>query len=206
VSARIGRVAGRFVSAAIALAFVAGCSGGGGSRPAPDPRAAVTAPSFAVPAKPSSAVPRRPSFATPAQPAAALRAPASQSKHAAFFAGEAALSGGYFYLALPNGSPFGYYTYLPTPNYIYHSDMGYEYVVDANDAHGGVYLYDFASSHWWYTSRTAPFPYLYDFSLNAFIYYYPNTSQPGTYTKDPRWFYNFGPSKIITLPDFGPPA
>ena len=178
-----------------------GCAGSSGNRPVPttQPLAVASAPAFAVPAKPSSAVPRRPSFATPAKPSAAQRAPASNPPHPAFFAGEVPLSNGVYYLELPNGNVFGYFAYLPDSNYIYHFDAGYEYVIDANDAQGGVYFYDFASTHWWYTSRTFSWPYLYDFSLNANLYYYPG-SQPGTYTKNPRYFYNFGTGQIIELP------
>jgi hypothetical protein len=102
-----------------------------------------------------------------------------------------------YYLALPNGNPFGYYSYLTDPNYIYHFDMGYEYLFDANDGSGGIYLYDFASSHWWYTSRLYPFPYVYDFSLNALLYYYPDANNAGHSTANPRYFYDFGISQII---------
>ncbi|MDB5071024.1 MAG: hypothetical protein JWM87_2135 [Candidatus Eremiobacteraeota bacterium] len=190
----------------LSLAVFAGCSGGSGSVPVPpaasSPSAVATTPSFAVPAKPSFAVPRRPSFATPAKPSTAGRPPVASTPHAGFFAGEAPLSNGVYYLQLPNGNPFGYYSYLPDPNYIYHFDLGYEYAIDANDGQGGVYLYDFDSGHWWYTSRSFTFPYVYDFTLNALLYYYPDTAQAGTYTKNPRWFYDFGTSSIIALPDY----
>lgn len=202
----------RSIIALFSLVFAAGCAGGGGTNPVPMPttRAAATAttPAFAVPVKPSFAVPRRPSFATPAKPSTTARAPVASTTHAAFFAGETALSNGVYYLKLPNGNAFGYYSYLTDPNYIYHFDASYEYVVDANDGQGGVYLYDFASTHWWYTSRSFPFPYIYDFSLNALLYYYPDTAYaPGQhYTSTPRYFYNFGTNKIITLPEQPPPA
>ena len=168
--------------------------------------AAATTPSFAVPVKPSFAVPRRPSFATPAKPSTTGRSPVRSTPHSGFFAGESALSNGVYYLALPNGNAFGYYSYLPDPNYIYHFDAGYEYVIDANDGQGGMYLYDFASTHWWYTSRSFPFPYLYDFTLNALLYYYPDSAQAGRYTTNPRYFYDFTHNTIIKLPDPNPPA
>lgn len=192
------------------MLFAAGCSGdsrSGASRSVPLPHAAAgsATPSFAVPRTPSFTIPRRPAFAVPAKPSTAMPAPRTATPHAAFFAGETALSNGVYYLALPNGNPFGYYSYLPDSRYIYHFDAGYEYVADANDGQGGVYLYDFASGHWWYTSRTFPFPYLYDFTLNAALYYYPG-SQPGTYTSNPRWFYDFGTSQIIALPAPKPPS
>jgi predicted lipoprotein with Yx(FWY)xxD motif len=106
-----------------------------------------------------------------------------------------------YYLALPNGNPFGYYSYLTDSNYIFHFDAGYEYVVDANDGSGGVYLYDFTSGHWWYTGRSYPFPYVYDFALSAFLYYYPDTNNAGHYTTNSRYFYNFTASAIISMPD-----
>ncbi|MBV8689885.1 MAG: hypothetical protein JOZ59_07260, partial [Candidatus Eremiobacteraeota bacterium] len=48
--------------------------------------------------------------------------------------------------------------------------------------------------------RTLPFPYLYDFTLNAAIYYYADAARPGEYTKNPRWFYSFGVNQIVALP------
>ena len=116
----------------------------------------------------------------------------------AFFAGEVALSDGVYYLAFPNGNFFGYYSYLSDPDYLYHFDLGYEYVIDANDGQGGVYLYDFASSGFFYTSPTFPFPYLYDFSRNSVLYYFPDPNNPGHYTSNPRYFYDFGAGQIIT--------
>ena len=44
-----------------------------------------------------------------------------------------------YYLTFPNnGNIFGCYAYLSAPNYIYHFDLGFEYVLDANDGKGGV--------------------------------------------------------------------
>ena len=116
-----------------------------------------------------------------------------------FFVGQVALSQGAYYLAFPNnGNIFGYYAYLSDPNYFYHFDLGYEYVFDAGDGKAGVYLYDFASSTFFYTSPVFPFPYLYDFSLNAVLYYYPDPNNPGHYnTNGVRYFYNFATGKII---------
>ena len=76
--------------------------------------------------------------------------------------------------------------------------MGYEYVFDANDGNAGVYLYDFASNDFFYTSLTFPFPYLYDFNLNSVLYYYPDTTNAGHYTSNPRYFYDFSTGSIIT--------
>jgi hypothetical protein len=53
-----------------------------------------------------------------------------------------------------------------------------------------VYLYDFTTGHWWYTSSTL-FPYIYDFTLTDWLYYFPNTTNPGHYTSNPRYFSHF---------------
>jgi len=122
-----------------------------------------------------------------------------QAPHPAFFNGETVLGGGWYYLQFPNGSPFGYYSYLTDQRFIYHFDMGYEYWFDANDGHSGIFFYDFMSNHFFYTSPSFPFPYLYDFSLNTVLYYYPDPNRPGHYTTNPRYFYNFATGQIITM-------
>ena len=109
------------------------------------------------------------------------------------------MSNGVHYLAFPNGTYFGYYAYLSDPRYLYHFDLGYEYVFDADDGKQGVYLYDFASSGFFYTSPTFPFPYLYDFSLNSVVYYYPDPNNAGRYnTNGKRNFYVFSTGQIIS--------
>jgi hypothetical protein len=110
--------------------------------------------------------------------------------HPAFFTGEVYLGNGVYYLQFPNGTPFGFYGYLSDPHFIYHIDLGYEYVIDANDAYNGIYAYDFASDAFIYTAPIF-FPYLYDFSLNAVLYYLQGTHNP-------RWFYNFATGQWIT--------
>ncbi len=115
------------------------------------------------------------------------------SPHAAFFDGEFPLAKGVYC-----GTGFGYYAYLSDPNYVYHFDLGYEYVFDANDGQDGVYLYDFASNHFWYTSRSFPFPYLYDFSLNAVLYYLPDSNNSERYASNPHVFYDFRTQQFIT--------
>jgi hypothetical protein len=77
--------------------------------------------------------------------------------------------------------------------------LGFEYFLDANDGKGSAYFYDFASGHWFFTGPSYSFPYLYDFNLNAVLYYYPNTNSPGHYSSNPRYFYNYATGKIITL-------
>ena len=60
------------------------------------------------------------------------------------------------------------------PSIFYHYDMGFEGFVPGSAA--DIYLYDFTSNHWWYTSNTL-FPYLYDFTLNNWLYYIPRYQQ-----------------------------
>ena len=198
VEARLMRLVKRAALLIVIAAFFAGCGGSSRSVPMNAPTAAAMS-RFAIPASLSLAVPPNPPNFTPAKPSTVRRTRTVQ--HASFFAGEAALGNGAYYLSLPNGNPFGYYSYMTDSNYIFHFDAGYEYVIDANDGNGGVYLYDFASGDWWYTGRSYPFPYVYDFKLSALLYYYPDNNQPGRYDASPRWFYNFTASKIIAVPD-----
>ncbi len=113
----------------------------------------------------------------------------------AFFTGQVGLGSNVEYLQFPDTIVFGYFT-LVADTILYHYDMGYEAFIPGSGA--DVYLYDFASSHWWYTSNTL-FPYLYDFTLNNWLYYFPDTKNPGHYTTNPRYFSNLTTGKIITL-------
>ena len=116
----------------------------------------------------------------------------------AFFDGEVSLGNGVYYLTFPSGNFFGYYSFLTNPAYIYHFDLGYEYVFDANDGNAGVYFYDFKSNDFFYTSPGFPFPYLYDFNLQSTVYYYPDPSRAGHYNTDGiRYFYVFNTRQII---------
>ena len=115
---------------------------------------------------------------------------------APFFNGSASLSDGFYYLQFPDGNLFGYYNFNTSP-YLFHIDLGFEYPFDAADGSGGIYLYDFTSQTFFYTSASL-FPYLYDFTLNSFLYYYPNTRLPGHYTAYPRYFFDFATDEIIT--------
>jgi hypothetical protein len=105
------------------------------------------------------------------------------------------LGSGAYYLQFPNGTVFGYYS-TPAFPIFYHFDMGFEGFIDGGN--GAGYLYDFASSHWFYTSPSL-FPYLYDFTLNAWLYYFPNTKEPGHYTTDPRYFSNLTTGKTFSM-------
>lgn len=115
---------------------------------------------------------------------------------APFFTGEAALGTNWYYLAPSSDHVFGFYSLAFFPC-VYHNDLGFEYYVDANNASGGAYFYDFASSAWFYTEPNL-FPYLYDFSRNAWLYYAPDPNNPGFYTSNPRWFYDFSASLWTT--------
>ena len=119
--------------------------------------------------------------------------------YSSFFKNEYTLSNGVYYLQFPNGNAFGYYSFFNDPRYIYHQDLGFEYTFDARDGKQGIFLYDFKSQHFFYTSPTFAFPYLYDYTLNAVLYYYPDPSNPGRYnTNGVRYFYNFATGAIIT--------
>jgi hypothetical protein len=112
-----------------------------------------------------------------------------------FFAGSVNGGGGRLSLRFPNGNIFGYYAFL-SGGWVYHVDLGYEYVAPGNGPE--VYLWDLASRRWWYTNRSA-FPYLYDFTLNAWIYYFPDTHSAGHYTTNPRYFVNMKTGRILTM-------
>ena len=187
---------------------VAGCGPGSGGSSVPAAHSAAGG--FAAPQGIARAIPPAPPNFVPAFPNSVTRRTSglatSSAALAPFFAGAASLGGGAFYLAFPNHNVFGYYSYLSDPNYIYHFEMGYEYVYDAGDGQAGVFLYDFASGHWWYTSPGYGFPYLYDFSLSAVLYYYPNANSAGHYTTNPRWFHNFGTGSDLQLPAPAPSA
>jgi uncharacterized delta-60 repeat protein len=117
-----------------------------------------------------------------------------------FFDGQVSVGNGVYYLSFPSGNYFGYYSFLSNPAYIYHFDLGYEYVFDAADGNSGVYFYDFKSGSFFYTSPGFPFPYLYDFSLNSTVYYYPDPTEPGHYnTNGVRYFYVFSTGQIVAL-------
>ncbi len=108
-----------------------------------------------------------------------------------------ALTNGFYYLKFADGVPFGYYNFNFSP-YLYHNDLGFEYPFDAADGQGGIYLYDFKSKTFFYTSSNL-FPYLYDFTLNSFLYYYPDPNNPDHYnTNGVRYFYDFATKKIIS--------
>ena len=113
-----------------------------------------------------------------------------------FFSGASDLGSENDYLAFGDGNPFGYYSAAFAP-FLYHYDAGFSYFIDAGTSTGDAYLYDFTSNAFWYTSPSL-WPYIYDFGLNNWLYYFPNANDPTHYTTNPRYFYNFGSSSIIT--------
>ena len=115
-----------------------------------------------------------------------------------FFAGSAPLGSGYLFLQFPNNNIFGYYD-LDFRPYIYHIGLGFEYVFDANDGQNGIYLYDFASGHFFYTSPTYSFPYLYDFTLKSVVYFYPNPNAAGFFLTNPRYFFDFATGQVVSF-------
>src|ERR1035438_4453456 len=119
---------------------------------------------------------------------------ATLTGYPAFFAGEVSLANSVYSLQLANGNPFGYYGYLAS-GWIYHFDLGYVYVFPGSGPE--VYLWDLASGHWWYTNNNQ-FPYLYDFTLYAWVYYFPDTQNAGHYTTNPRYFANMTTNQIFT--------
>ena len=123
----------------------------------------------------------------------------NQNNGIPFFNGAVSVGNGVSYLQFSNGNFFGYFSYLTDPKYIYHFDMGYEYVFDAKDNQNGVYLYDFASGTFFYTSPTFGFPYLYDFSRRSVVYYYPDPNNAGRYnTNGVRYFYDYNAKQVFT--------
>lgn len=117
---------------------------------------------------------------------------------AMFFLGQQDVSDGKEYLEFTNGVPFGYYNVTKNDfPLFYHYDLGYEWYIDAQDGGNDCYLYDVASETWFYTG-TDLFPYMYDLTLNAWLYYFPDAKRPGHYTTNPRRFYNFATGKNIT--------
>jgi hypothetical protein len=124
-----------------------------------------------------------------------LDAVSVETAYPSFFAGETSLGSGIYYLQFPDGSPFGYYNY-PSTSIIYHYDMGFEGFIPGSAS--DIYLYDFTSNHWLYTSSML-FPYLYDFTLKTWIYYFPNPADSGHYTANPRYFSNLTTGQVFTM-------
>jgi len=85
---------------------------------------------------------------------------------------------------------FGHYLYGSYP-LVYQYNLGYEYAYAGPN--GGVYLYDYTSGHFWYT-QSGYFPFVYDFTLNCYLYYYAGNGSP-------RYFYKFSAINpgVITL-------
>ncbi len=112
-----------------------------------------------------------------------------------FFQNEVSLGSGVYYQQFPDNTLFGYYNYASNAIF-YHYDMGFEAFIPGTAA--DIYLYDFTSEHWLYTSTTL-FPYLYDFTLGTWIYYFQDPKNAGHYTTNPRYFSNLTTGMIFTM-------
>ena len=108
--------------------------------------------------------------------------------HPDFFKGEARLDGDFAYLKFTNGQEFGYYSYQFYP-YLYKRDLGFEYAIPSTTGDEGIYLYDFSLQTFLFTAPTL-WPYLYNFKENAFDYYFTGTSNP-------RVFYSFATNGYV---------
>ncbi len=121
-----------------------------------------------------------------------------------FFAAEVPIGNGFYALNYDHthvNYDFGYYHYLEDRHYIYHLQYGFEYIIDAADGVNGVYLYDFKSQGFFYTSPTFPYPYLYDFNLESVVFHFEiseSAGPPGTDPIEHRYFYVFRTGQFIT--------
>ena len=117
---------------------------------------------------------------------------AAQAPGSAFFNGQQCNGSGLCTLTFPspNSTIFGPYTYEQNL-WILHADMGWEYYEDAGS--GEIYFWDSSTGTWFFTAASE-FPYLQVISgplSGATLWYYPDPSNPGNYTSNPRYFYEF---------------
>jgi hypothetical protein len=116
-------------------------------------------------------------------------APFTINVQPSFFQGETLAGGGFFNLGFFGTFDFASYN----PLTVYHTTLGFEGILPGTDANRGIYLFDDASGHIWYTNPPL-FPYIYDFALNAWLFYFG-----GNATKGGRSFYDFGSAAFIFL-------
>jgi len=121
--------------------------------------------------------------------------PSTTSKPA-FFSGEIEIGTNTFYLA-KSGTAFGFYQWR-TSSQIHHLDLGDEYVLPSQEKTPAVYLFDFKSGHWFYSSFSQ-LPYLYDLTQKVWLRYLPEPGRPGRYTAHPRRFQNMSNGLTITM-------
>ena len=112
-----------------------------------------------------------------------------------FFTGETAIGNGVYYLAFSTGNYFGYYSFLSDPAYLYHYDLGYEYVFDAKDGNSGrLPLRLHQQGHFFYTSTHLSLSVPVRFHAHTTVlYYYPDPNNPGPlqHRLASRYFYDF---------------
>jgi hypothetical protein len=106
-----------------------------------------------------------------------------------FFLGELSNGNLLYNLTFPNARFFGYYSYQFYP-WLYHYDLGFEYVVDANDGAAGVFFYVTSLGSYLYTNPN-DFPVLWDYKLAHWLYYVAGTS---------RQFYDFTTARFFNSP------
>lgn len=119
--------------------------------------------------------------------------------HPPFFTGETQSNGTYS-LKLANGNLFGSYVYTQAYDgvaNITHADLGSLYV-SGDATPQGTFIFDFQSGHYWSTGADY-FPYVFDYTLNAWLYCYPDSNRAGHYTSNPRYFYNFSTNQVFTM-------
>ena len=120
-----------------------------------------------------------------------------------FFDGEAYLGDGAYYLRFANGNYFGYYSFLSDFRYIYHYDLGYEFVFDAADGKSGVYLsLRFRQQNVFLHLAHLPVPVPVRFQLEnrAVLLPEPERGRALQYERQTcrRYFYDFATGKVIT--------
>ena len=113
-----------------------------------------------------------------------------------FFAGQQAQGSGVYSLTLADGQHFANYTFYTNANYINDFDLGMEYTDDAADGQSGVYLYDLTSAHTFYTNPSL-YPYLYDYSLGTFLYFFSNNNTTAPIGTLKRTFYDFNTQQYL---------
>ena len=117
----------------------------------------------------------------------------------AFFVGQTALERGSYYLAFPDGNYFGYYSFLTDPHFIYHLDLGYEYIFDAADGDAGRLLLRLCQQHLFLYEPDFSFPVSLRLQPEFGRLLYPDPNNPGRYnTGGVRYFYDFATDTIIS--------
>ena len=113
-----------------------------------------------------------------------------------FFTGEVSLGSGVYYLQFPNGNVFGYYNFPSLPDLV---PLRHGVRSLRRRRERGRLLVRLYQRALVLHQLQSLFPYLYDFTLNNWLYYFPATNNPGHYTTNPRYFSDLTTGKIITM-------